>query len=138
MTLLAPVGKVIIGASGAAQSRMLNTSIPRELFQDDLATGFEALENEFASSSATGAFPNPFREQTQVSYFLEKESPVEIQVYNLIGSPVARLVSEVQTAGAHQISWQGTDGQGRVLPKGMYIIRIKTGELVSNLKVLKE
>jgi flagellar hook assembly protein FlgD len=63
---------------------------------------------------------------------------VEIQVYNLIGSRVARLVSEVQTAGAHQISWQGTDGQGRVLPKGMYIIRIKTGELISNLKVLKE
>jgi len=68
-------------------------------------------------------FPNPFNTTTAIGYQLSAVSDIELSIYNLVGQKVAKLVSEKQNAGYHQIEW---DASG--FSSGVYYYRIKAGE----------
>ena len=50
--------------------------------------------------------------------------PVELNVYSLDGSLLARFDMGLQGAGGQQISWDGRDGGGNLLPPGLYLVDI--------------
>jgi hypothetical protein len=64
-------------------------------------------------------YPNPFNPSTQIEYELPAAGRVELTVYDLLGRPVAALVSGAQPAGTHRTEW---NAQG--FPGGVYIARI--------------
>ena len=72
--------------------------------------------------------PNPFRLETEIKYELDKDLPVRLDVYNLLGQKVATLVDEFQLAGQQTIRWEGRDNEGRMLPGGRYVYRLVAGE----------
>ncbi|MEZ4649226.1 MAG: hypothetical protein R3E97_10700 [Candidatus Eisenbacteria bacterium] len=43
---------------------------------------------------------------------LETAGPVELAIFDLTGRRVATLLDQVVAAGAHQVGWDGRDGQG--------------------------
>lgn len=139
LLLKAPVGKVVIGASsGNANSRIFTDPMLKKMIEENqMPVVSEILQNQDAPS-LVNLYPNPFQDQTQISYSLLEESPVVIQVYDMIGSPIVKLVEEVQPEGNYQLSWNGYDQQGKALPPGMYIIFIQNGNNISQLKVFKE
>ena len=47
------------------------------------------------------------------------------------GQEVTRLVSEVQQAGYHQVTWNASN-----LPSGIYFYRLQAGEFVQTRKML--
>ena len=67
-------------------------------------------------------YPNPFQGQTYISYYLQNNCEIEINVFDFLGKKVATLYKAEQVAGKHQISWNASNFQG-----GIYIIQLKTG-----------
>lgn len=81
-------------------------------------------------------YPNPFNPETVIKYKVPQSSQVELTVYNLIGQKIRTLINETQTAGIHQVRWDGTDDLGKRVPSGVYIYHVKTGSFTNLRKML--
>ncbi len=80
-------------------------------------------------------YPNPFNPSTAIQYILPSNSMVNLVIYDITGREVTRLVQTSQTAGDHQIFWNGRNSnQGRVA-SGVYFYRLEArdtnGKLVN-------
>lgn len=83
------------------------------------------------------AFPNPFNPQTKISYQLAEQASVSLNVYNINGRLVSRLLTNTQQPpGSYSIHWLGKDDSGRQAASGTYILRMSAGEVVQSQKVL--
>ncbi|MDZ7725772.1 MAG: T9SS type A sorting domain-containing protein [candidate division KSB1 bacterium] len=76
-------------------------------------------------------YPNPFNPVTRIRYRLNRASPVRLQVFDIRGRRVALLVDAVQSAGAHEIEF---DGRGQA--SGVYIYRLQTPRTVRTGKMV--
>jgi len=82
-------------------------------------------------------YPNPFNPTTNITYSLPKVSNVTIAVYNSIGQEIAVLINnQSQSAGKHQITWNGKDAAGRVVATGVYFYQMKTSDFTMTKKML--
>ena len=81
-------------------------------------------------------YPNPFNGATVIPYALPQSGPIELAVYNLAGQKVVVLEKGVLQAGAHVVSWDGRDNQGRALASGIYFYRLLAGEQKKTRKLL--
>lgn len=75
-----------------------------------------------------GVIPNPFNPNTRIGYHLAIGGPMTLAIYNLRGQRVSTLVDEIRPAGYGESEWRGRDDQGRNVPSGLYIARLKTPE----------
>jgi len=50
-------------------------------------------------------YPNPFNPSTTIKYSLPVESNVRINIYNSIGEMIDELVSETQSSGNYEVTW---------------------------------
>ena len=91
------------------------------------------LPDEF---SLNQNYPNPFNPSTNISFTVPVRSSVEIEIYNISGQKVLTLFEGSIPAGQHQITWNGTDARGRIVPTGVYLYRLKAGGFVSSRKML--
>ena len=73
-----------------------------------------------AITKFNGNYPNPFNPITTFSYSLANESEVSLTLFNVKGQKIKTLVSENQTAGNHQVIWDGTDDHGKKVSTGIY------------------
>lgn len=78
-------------------------------------------------------YPNPFNGEATISYELQKKSPIRVLIYSTQGTQIRSLVNSVQTAGHHEILWDGNNDQGQKCSSGIYVCHIECdGEAVSN------
>lgn len=75
-------------------------------------------------------YPNPFSDQTTLSFHMSRTGDVRLSVYNQLGQRVKTLIDESRPAGSHQVLWEGTNDHGRELPSGIYFIKMATPEAV--------
>jgi hypothetical protein len=71
-----------------------------------------------------GVAPNPFRDGTTIRYSVAKSGPATVDVLNVRGSMVRRLVDGMQDAGAHEIAWDGLTAENSPASAGIYFIRL--------------
>lgn len=76
-------------------------------------------------------YPNPFNPSTRVSFTLEKESEVRIELYDLKGRRVDTLFEGVKPAGAHSFTYQP-----RHLASGAYVILMKAGSFRATQRMM--
>lgn len=69
--------------------------------------------------------PNPFRATSRITYTLPRPMPVTLRVYDLLGRTVRTLVERVETAGTHEVAWDGRGDDGRVLAAGLYLYALR-------------
>ncbi len=103
------------------------------LYLEVIPCGSDVVEREAFSASN---YPNPFNPETTISYNLPSESFVTLEIYNLKGQVVNRLVSDSQPSGMHKVVWKGTDQQGRAVASGFYFYRLKTKDNQLTRKIL--
>ncbi len=70
------------------------------------------------------SFPNPFNNQTEISYSVTKAQKMDVSVYNILGQKVKNLVNSFQDEGHYRVTWDGTDIMGKNSNKGLYLINL--------------
>lgn len=73
--------------------------------------------------SILSVYPNPFAEQATIQLTLPHASEVHLNVYDLLGRRVARLIQDTYAAGTYHITWDGLDADGQSLPPGVYLVQ---------------
>ena len=81
-------------------------------------------------------YPNPFRQNTTISYETKKEGKVSLSIYNLRGQLIRTLQDEYIPGGKHSIVWDGKDSRGRTVAEGIYLCRLKTAETTLTRRML--
>lgn len=68
-------------------------------------------------------YPNPFNPSTEVRFFIPEAQHVSVEVLNVIGQRVARLIDSDLAAGDHFVVWNGQDESGARVASGIYLFR---------------
>ncbi len=84
------------------------TSIQDE--HSSLPNDFELMQN----------FPNPFNPTTKIRFTLPEAGLVKIEIYDILGQRVARLLNNELSSGIHEVNFDGSR-----LASGMYIYTIE-------------
>lgn len=92
-------------------------------------TGSEGAPLEFTGFALDANYPNPFAEQTTISYRLDARGPATLEVFDLLGRRVRVLADGVQNAGPHSVEWDARDGAGQAVSNGLYLVRLRAGDV---------
>jgi len=98
--------------------------------------GINEQGNSVSSIQNIKAFPNPFSNETTISYSVEKDGQVFIAIYNLNGNTICVLKDDVQNAGSYNIKWNGCSDKGIKTEPGTYICRTFIGGGQFSLKLI--
>lgn len=83
-----------------------------------------------------GASPNPFNPGTTIAFDLTRDGLVALEVFDVRGRPVRRLLAAELTAGRHEVEWNGRDDDGNGVASGTYFARLTGAGEVSTRKML--
>ncbi|NIA23264.1 MAG: T9SS type A sorting domain-containing protein [Proteobacteria bacterium] len=72
----------------------------------------------------------------EFSYGLTKSGKVEVSVYDASGRMVKRLVRREEKSGYHTVSWDGRDGNGKNVRRGIYFVRLSSSGKSKTAKLL--
>jgi parallel beta-helix repeat protein len=85
----------------------------------------------------TGIHPNPFNPSTTVEYDVpDPGGHVRIDVFDVAGRLVTKLVDEDAPPGSHRVVWYGRDWAGRSAASGVYFVRMTAGGVVETNKIV--
>ena len=70
-------------------------------------------------------YPNPFSTSTAISYKLNKESEVNVTIYDILGREVKTYLTKQQGTGIHGVTWDGKNNWGMRLSSGVYFYKVK-------------
>jgi hypothetical protein len=76
-------------------------------------------------------YPNPFNPQTRIEYGLPRAGTVKLEVFDILGRKTAELVSGVQPAGIHTVTFNASG-----LASGVYYCRLQAGDFTRIQKML--
>lgn len=79
-------------------------------------------------------YPNPFRSQTNIEYFLREKSKVTIEIFDAMGRKAAQVADEMQEKGEHKYIF---DAAKSGLSKGIYNLKIKGGQESGYERIIK-
>jgi|GEM_PF-4557382 len=90
-------------------------------------------------------YPNPFRGSTAIEYVLpcswsagESDGRrVSLSLYDINGRKVVNLLSGKAAPGRYRIVWNGENGSGRQVAAGMYVMRLRYGDNVKNVRLFR-
>ncbi|MCP4290812.1 MAG: T9SS type A sorting domain-containing protein [bacterium] len=74
----------------------------------------------------SGVYPNPFNPNTAFEFQIPAASFVEVDVMDLRGNRVRKLMSEDLSGGSYELRWDGRDESGRMVNSGVYFARVRT------------
>ena len=81
-------------------------------------------------------YPNPFNPTTVITYELPDQAEITLEILNINGRLVRRLVSGRQEVGKHTVEWNGRDDQGRFVTGGLYFYYLRHGKKSLNRKMV--
>jgi hypothetical protein len=81
-------------------------------------------------------YPNPFNPLTTIHYKLSQPVEVTINIFDILGKHICTLVNQLQQAGNHSVTWDGTDKQGRPVSGGIYFYQLRSNGLIKTQKMV--
>jgi len=73
------------------------------------------------------SYPNPFNLETAIPYKLNKESEVQVTIYDILGKVVRKFNVGRQSIGTYNVLWNGRNGFGQKVASGIYFYRLNAG-----------
>ncbi len=71
--------------------------------------------------------PNPLGSTTSLTFALPQAGMVDLEVLGIDGRCIRSLCRREFPAGAHTVAWDARDDQGRRVPTGVYVCRLRVG-----------
>ena len=103
-----------------------------KLYYLDLEQGLDIeILTDLQKNTNITNFPNPFKSKTTITYSLQENSNVIIEIYNIQGKKIKTLVNEYQVSGNHSVVWYGRNETEQSVNSGIYFYRITAGNLFS-------
>ncbi len=81
-------------------------------------------------------YPNPFNGSTIITIDLKSTGRLTLEVFNILGERVMVLYDREIDAGTHPFRWDGRNDTGDQVASGVYLYRMKTGNLSETRKML--
>jgi hypothetical protein len=75
-------------------------------------------------------YPNPFNPSTVISFSTPEKGRVRLNIYNVLGQKIARLLDEDRNAGNHKVIFEAGD-----LPVGIYLYKLEAADKVEVRKM---
>lgn len=108
-------------------------SQPFQIFgncSSDLYIGSTQISNDDVNvkndAITLGCYPNPFNPETTIEYSIDKDSNVEVIIYNIKGQKVYSFDPEFNTKGIHRVKWSGVSDSNQPVASGVYFYQLKT------------
>ena len=86
-----------------------------------VGTSNESLEEVPDAFQLSQNFPNPFNPSTRISYSIPESADVQLSVYTITGKEIVTLVSGMQPAGTHEVTFDASN-----FASGVYLYRLQT------------
>ena len=80
--------------------------------------------------------PNPFKDNTTISFTLSQPAAVKLQIFNIKGQLVFEQMLAERASGKHQLDWDGKDSKGTRCGGGIYLYKIQSGRYSSGKKMI--
>jgi len=97
---------------------------------NDVPLSVEEVSNAFSAR----CYPNPFSSSITIDYNVPEDGKVMIEIYNLYGQLIKRLVDENQSSiGKHSAEWNANN-----LADGLYLCKIVINGNIKMYRILKK
>jgi len=83
------------------------------------------------------AYPNPFENETGVSFRLAASGPVDATVHDVAGRLMQTIHAGQLAEGLHHLTWDGLDTEGHRAKPGIYFLQIRMTSQVLTRKVVR-
>ena len=98
------------------------------------------IENQIPAIPQTYAisqnYPNPFNPTTSIDYQIPKAGQITLDIYDILGQRVRRLMDGWHESGYYSAEWDGRDDAGLPVASGIYIYRFRAGEYQAARKMI--
>ena len=95
------------------------------------------ITSEVQGRLTLDAYPSPFTTETTFSLHVPEDASVSLDVFDVAGRRVYATTALRLSTGRHDLTWSGTDENGRSLGSGLYVARAVSGrEAVSRTILL--
>jgi hypothetical protein len=102
------------------------TGVREEKKSDNLPENFVLYQN----------YPNPFNPSTKIEFSLSERAQVKLEIYDITGRRVKKLLDEALPSGFWSVVWEGEDDSGVEVASGVYFYRLKTFQYTQTKKMV--
>jgi endoglucanase len=81
--------------------------------------------------------PNPMRNYTEISFPIQSESAVKINIYSISGVVIRNLNDQTCNQGKCMFTWDGRTDRGDEAGSGIYICKVKTSGFFGTARIVK-
>jgi hypothetical protein len=127
-----------VGTTATSSARIRITSLANTAMRDTSDANFTILGRDHLTGAGEPvqtilgeAYPNPFNPSTIIHYQLSDAAVVILDVFDVTGRLVERLVNQAQSAGDYQVNFDAAQ-----LSMGTYFLQMQAGNYHSVQKLL--
>lgn len=103
----------------------------RALFTEDCGVMEASSVGKITSLEAIQLTPNPAKDFTNLSFYLNEETEMSINVYNALGQTVNQVPSKVYSFGDNNVALEVEK-----LTKGMYFVQLRSAQGVKTMELM--
>ena len=81
-------------------------------------------------------YPNPFNPITRIRYYLPSRVRIRLEIYDVVGRRITRLVDSTKDKGYHVVEWDGKNNSGHPVSSGLYFYRLTAGKRTISKKLI--
>jgi photosystem II stability/assembly factor-like uncharacterized protein len=123
-------------AAGNSRDVTVVVVVPHDRSSDGLIAAGSPEEPARLQTELVSVQPNPFNPSTTVVFSTARPQLVTVDIVDVRGARVDRLVSRTFPAGTHRVGWDGQDSAGHPVASGVYFVRFTSEEKAQTLKAL--
>ena len=126
-----------VSITGELWSDTMYVETDQQVYEALLMVDSDLISAVVNSEDETGikVYPNPFRDQLYIDFYLQQDEHVSLSIYDLNGRLVYHHADTFHN-GQHSISWNGTGDNGYSIKPGYYFCKLKIGERAESGKVI--
>ena len=114
-------------------STLSNGNDPHSFVVGTLSTDEDLIPTEFVLDQS---YPNPFNPTTNIRFGIPSSAFVSINIYDVTGRLINKLLHQSVEAGYHNLQWDATNLYGEEVSTGLYFYVLETDDFIQTRKML--